>query len=185
MLFQRLNQFTEEVKRQGTTTGDASCYRGRRARGCLIWPFVFTAAYSSERKKGKGWINSFHHPPDVLPQVDPIQTHVHACYYFKMYIRKCGVYHSSLGLRIVDSLHDDACIMLEDAFSCIQTASNDAERSVKRNKIVCWCSANQNNHTGLSVRRQVWGVRWTLLSLHELISRSLWHRYLPLIIQRN
>lgn len=36
MLFQRLNQFTEEVKRQGTTIGNASWYRGQRARGCLI-----------------------------------------------------------------------------------------------------------------------------------------------------
>lgn len=46
-LLQRLNQPTEEVKRQGTTTGDASCYGWQRAAGCLIWPFVCAAAYSS------------------------------------------------------------------------------------------------------------------------------------------
>lgn len=46
-LLQRLNQPTEEVKRQGTTTGDASCYGAQRAAGCLIWPFVCAAAYSS------------------------------------------------------------------------------------------------------------------------------------------
>lgn len=49
MLLQRLNQPTEEVKRQGTTTGDASCYGAQRSGGCLIWPFVCAAAYSSEQ----------------------------------------------------------------------------------------------------------------------------------------
>ncbi len=70
MLFQRVNQYTEEVKRQGTTTGNASWYRGQKARGCLIRPFVC----NRQSKMGEARINPRHHPPDVLPQEDPIQA---------------------------------------------------------------------------------------------------------------
>lgn len=71
----------------------------------------------------------------------------------------------------------------EDASTCIQTMHNEVERSVMRNKTLCWCSANHNNHTGLSVLLRVWGVERILLFLHELISRSRRRRYLPLIMQ--
>lgn len=37
-------------------------------------------------------MNPSHHPPDISPQVDPVQTLVHASDYFKMYMRKHGAY---------------------------------------------------------------------------------------------
>lgn len=110
MLLQRLNQLTEEVKRQGTTTGNASWYRGQRAGGCLIWPFVCTAAYSSEQN-GRGEDKSISSSTRCIASSRP---HSNSCscmpLVFEMCIGKCGAYHSNQELRAVSSLQD-ACIM--------------------------------------------------------------------------
>lgn len=83
----------------------------RELGGCFIWPFVRAAAYSSEQNES-GADKSVLSSTRCIASSRAIQTHVHACHYFKMYIRKCGAHHSNLRLRAVNSLYD-ACIMLK------------------------------------------------------------------------
>lgn len=152
MLFQRLNQFTEEVKRQGATTGSASWYRGHRARGCLIWPFVCTVAYSSE-PDGRGEDKSVSSSTRCIASSGP---HSNSC--------SCMPLLSDVHWRVrhgrllpLDCTPHDACIMPAmpspaNRLGTERTAKQKGRGSGTK------CSANQNNHTGLCVPQQVRGV---------------------------
>lgn len=89
-----------------------------------------------QSKMGKAAINPFYCPPDASPQVGPIQTHVNACRYFEMCIRRCCAYHSKPRIACRELTRCYTCYAW-DAFSCIQTANGEAERSVERSEILC------------------------------------------------
>ncbi|KAJ4938630.1 hypothetical protein JOQ06_003240, partial [Pogonophryne albipinna] len=74
-LFQRLNQPTEEVKRQGTTTANASRYRDREL-GAVEYDPLCALQLIHRRKMKEARTNPAHHPPDVSPQPIRIITQV-------------------------------------------------------------------------------------------------------------
>lgn len=94
-LFQRLNQPTEEVKRQGTTTANASRYRDREL-GAVEYDPLCALQLIHRRKMKEARTNPAHHPPDVSPQVGPRST---LCCCMPLFCRKCGAYHSDWRLR--------------------------------------------------------------------------------------